>query len=170
MTENIIVMPGSSRVDLPALQAIAREFGWKVDVAHDLGEVAVAQANRKTVAVLVHRDSLGRGHSWPDTIRLLRRALPEGRVVACHGFAESIDWPQLCDAGAFHALWLPLRENECVKVSVSFGKRRSGSPFRKSIWKLFPPGYSASRGPVAFQSDPGRTALQPAQLLLHPTD
>jgi hypothetical protein len=40
-------------------------------------------------------------------------------VIACHGFAESIDWPELCDAGAFHTLWLPLKENE-VRQSLGF--------------------------------------------------
>jgi len=45
--------------------------------------------------------------------------LPEARLVACHGLAESIDWPELCDAGAFHALGLPLNEDE-VRSSLGF--------------------------------------------------
>jgi hypothetical protein len=90
-----------------------------VDIAHDLGEIAGAQADRKTVAAFVHHDFLGREYSWVEAIRRLRLTLPEVRVIACHGFAESIDWPELSDAGAFHALWLPLKENE-VRQSLGF--------------------------------------------------
>jgi len=61
----------------------------------------------------------GISRAWVDAVRLLRLALPKARLVACHGFAESIDWPQLCDAGAFHALGLPLKENE-VRRSLGF--------------------------------------------------
>jgi hypothetical protein len=113
MTGNIIVMPGSARLDLRTLQAVAGDFGWAVKVAGDMGEASEAQA------VLFHRDALGSGCSWVDAVRLLRRALPEARLVACHGFAEPIDWPELCDAGAFHALGLPLKENE-VRRSLGF--------------------------------------------------
>jgi len=119
MTDNIIVMPGSTQPDLLALQSVAGGFGWTVEIAHELGVVAATRADRKTVAALVHRDSLSGGRSWVESIRLLRRALPEVRVIACHGFAESIDWPALSDAGAFHALWLPLKENE-VRQSLGF--------------------------------------------------
>lgn len=119
MTENIIVVPGSARVDLTALRAVAGDFGWAVDVAHDLCELAAAQKNRKTVAVLFSRDAVGSGHSWIGTTMKLKLALPQVRLVACHAFPESIDWPELCDAGAFHALWLPLKENE-VRRTLGF--------------------------------------------------
>jgi len=118
MAENIIVVPGSVPIDLPALRTVAGDFGWAVDVAHDLSEVAAAQAYGKTVAVLFCRDALGPEYGWLETILRLRLALPQVRLVACHAFPESIDWPELCDAGAFHALWLPLKENE---VRRTFG-------------------------------------------------
>lgn len=113
MTGNIIVMPGSAYLDLQALQTVAREFGWAVTVAGDLSDAASAQA------VLFYRDALGPGCSWLDAVRLLRLVLPETRLIACHGFAETIDWPELCDAGAFHVLGLPLRASE-VRRSLGF--------------------------------------------------
>jgi hypothetical protein len=113
MAGNIIVMPGSARLDLQALQAVAGEFGWAVRVAKDLREAGSAQT------VLFYRDALGPGCSWLDAVRQLRLALPGARLVACHGLWESIDWPELCDAGAFHALGLPLRANE-VRKSLGF--------------------------------------------------
>jgi len=117
MINNIVVMPGPACFDLVTLQSVAKEFGWAVEVAEDLREVAAAQANRRTIAVLFHREAFGYC-SWIDAVQRLKFALPEARAVAFHGFAEPIDWPGLCDAGAFHALWLPLKEDD---VRQSFG-------------------------------------------------
>lgn len=113
MAENIIVMPGSARLDLQALQAVAGEFGWAVKVVGDLRDAASART------VLFYRDALGPGCSWLDAVRRLKGALPGVRLIACHGLAESIDWPELCEAGAFHALGLPLSANE-VRKSLGF--------------------------------------------------
>src|ERR1700683_2989710 len=113
MTGNILGVPGSAYLELQALQTVAREFGWAVTVAGDLRDAASAQA------VLFYRDALGPRCSWLEAVRLLRRALPDTRLIACHGFAEAIDWPELCDAGAFHALGLPLSASE-VRRSLGF--------------------------------------------------
>jgi hypothetical protein len=130
MTNNIVVMPGPGRVDLSLLRSVARDFEWEVDVFHDFREAAVAQAYRKTGALLFHRDALGSGCSWLEAIRVLRLAVPDVRLIPCHGFSELVDWQELSVAGAFHALWLPLRENE-VRRTLGFvwgaEKRRAGS-------------------------------------------
>src|ERR1019366_6736360 len=89
-----------------------------------------ARSNRTTVAVLFGKEALGPGYSRLETIRLLRLALPKARLVVCHGFSETIDWPELSDAGAFHELWLPLRENE-VRLCLGFlreAERRVAMP------------------------------------------
>jgi hypothetical protein len=109
----IAVMPGSARLDLQALKAVAADFGWTVKVASDLRDAASAQA------VLFHRDALGAGYSWLDAVQKLRRELPGTRLIACHGLSEAFDWPQLSDAGAFHALGLPLRASE-IRQSLGF--------------------------------------------------
>jgi hypothetical protein len=113
MSANLIVMPGSAKLDLQTLQGAAAEFGWAVTVADDLCDAGSAHA------VLFHRDALGPGCSWLEAVGRLKLALPEARLICCHGFAEAIDWPALCDAGAFHALGLPLRANE-VRRSLGF--------------------------------------------------
>ncbi len=112
LTNPVVIVPGSNRVDLRALRSLAREFGWGIEVAADICEVAAAQKRWKPVALLFFSDSLGPGYSWVETIRLLRRTLPGVRLVACHGFSEPLDWPELSEAGAFHSLRLPLTENE----------------------------------------------------------
>jgi hypothetical protein len=109
---NIIIMPGPGGIDSCALQAIAAEFGWTIDVTGDLCEVAAIRKFRNTVAVFYCHDALGSGYSWLETTRLLRNALPQVRLVACHGFSEPIDWTELSEAGSFHELWLPLKETE----------------------------------------------------------
>ncbi len=118
MAENIIVMPGRACFDFRIVHGSAQGFGWTIEVADDLHAAAVIQASRKTIAVLFHREALG-SCSWQDGIRALRRTLPDVRPIACHGFSESADRPGLCDAGAFHSLWLPMKEDE-VRRALGF--------------------------------------------------
>jgi hypothetical protein len=143
MFENIILMPGPTCFNLGAVHGIAQGFGWTVETADDIHKLAAAQAHRRTTAILFHREAFG-SCSWLDALRLMRLALPGVRPIACHGFSEPVDWPTLCDAGAFHSLWLPLKEDE-VRRSLGFiwqaEKRRAESaeknllfvPARKAI-------------------------------------
>lgn len=119
MTGNVLVVSGSGRVDLRMLDKVARDFGWAIETAHDISDAAVARANRNIVAVLFCRDALNAESSWLETIRRFRRALPAVRLIACSEFSTFLDWPQLCEAGAFHTLWLPLKENE-VRQALGF--------------------------------------------------
>jgi hypothetical protein len=119
MPENITLMLGTARLDLPLLRAIAGEFGWVVNEARNLREASSPGLQGGTAAVLFHRDALGHDHSWLDAVRLIRTALPDVRLIACYGFSESINWPELSEAGVYHSLWLPLKENE-VRQSLGF--------------------------------------------------
>ena len=65
-----------------------------------------------------HRSAFG-SCSWVDAVHLVRSVLPEVRQIACPAFSEWVDWPSLSDAGAFHTLWLPMKENE-VRQSLGF--------------------------------------------------
>jgi len=113
LAENVITfLPGARRVNTGPLESVAREFGWVVDRATDLREIAALRKWRRPVALFVFRDALGPDYSWLEAIRLLRLTLPDVRLIACHEFSEAVDWPALCDAGAFHEIHLPLQENE----------------------------------------------------------
>lgn len=118
-TENVILMTRADKDRHTILHTLAADFGWTVKVTSDLSAVTAAQANCMTAAVFFCHDALGPGYSRQETIRLLRAALPQARLVVCHGFSETIDWPELSDAGAFHELWLPLQENE-VRLCLGF--------------------------------------------------
>jgi hypothetical protein len=130
MTENVVLMMGSARDGHSTLNAVAADFGWTVEITNDLDSVAATQTNNTTVALFFGHDALGQGYSRLETIRLLRGALPQVRLVVCHGFSETIDWPELSDAGAFHELWLPLQENEvrlCLGFVMEDKKRIAGA-------------------------------------------
>lgn len=117
MTRTIVVMPGRASFNLKVLHSVARDFGWGVKVAEDLGALCSAQRAEKLTAVLFHRSAF-KSPSWLDALRPVASALPGVRPIACHEFSDAPDWPGLCGAGAFHSLWLPLKEEE---VRQSFG-------------------------------------------------
>jgi hypothetical protein len=113
----IIALKGSACFNLATVRSVAREFGWEVETANGLSPAIAALRDGSLAAVLFHRDAFG-SCSWAEATRLLSSALPKVCLIPCHDFSEPIDWPELCDAGAFHSLWLPLKESE---VRQSFG-------------------------------------------------
>jgi hypothetical protein len=135
MTRTIVVMPGRAIFNLKVLHSVARDFGWGVKLAENLSTLGSARRGEKPAAVLFHRSAF-ESHSWLDALRPVKSALPGIRPIACHEFSDAPDWPELCGAGAFHALWLPLKEGE---VRQSFGfvaeaeNRESRAPGRLPI-------------------------------------
>ncbi len=117
MGANVIVLTGPTRVDLASVHEAADAFGWAVNIAETPGDVALIDRD-EVVAILFHRDAFSPRYSWCDAIRFLHALLPGVPIIAMRGFSEAVDWPQLSDAGAFHSLWLPLKESE---VRQSFG-------------------------------------------------
>lgn len=138
MSDNIAVMPGPGQVDLPLLRSVASEFGWTVKIAHGPREITAVDVRKRASVVLFHRETFGSGYSWGETIHRLKQELPAARLIACHGFAESVDWPALSEAGAFHSLWLPMKESE-VRRSLGFvwevnrRSRESASDLREPV-------------------------------------
>jgi hypothetical protein len=112
MDTQVIIMPGSNRVDMPLLKAAADDFGWTVHIAKDVRELTAAQDSGKVAALLFQHDSIAGGSSWLETISYLKAVAPELRLVPCNHFSEAIDYPKLCRAGIFYALWMPLHRNE----------------------------------------------------------
>jgi hypothetical protein len=110
--ETLVVMPGFSEAFATTLSLVAQEFGWSVETASGPEQAATIAQNRRVAAVFFHREAFGNACSWRDALRRLRTTLPEAHLIPCYGFSDPIDWDQLRDAGAFHSLWLPLKENE----------------------------------------------------------
>jgi hypothetical protein len=119
MELQIVVMPGSNRVDMPLLRGAAQDFGWAIQIARDADELTAVRARGKVGAVLFQQDSLGFGYSYLEMIAMLRELVSDTRLVACNHFSEQEDYPKLCRAGLFGALWMPLRQNE-VRQCLGF--------------------------------------------------
>jgi DNA-binding NtrC family response regulator len=115
----LVIMQGADRLELPLLRAAAEEYGWPVQNAGSVNELLHLRKRGKIGAVLFHKDSLGRGGALLGTILQLKNAAPEARLIACNHFSETADYPKLCRAGLFHALWLPLKESE-VRQCLGF--------------------------------------------------
>lgn len=112
MSETIVVMLEDPS-DVAGLTATAAEMGWRTEIVREPAAVEHA------IAVFVDRSFIEPDCSWPEAVRRMRNTLPASHIVVCHGFSEAIDWEELADAGAFHALALPLKPNE-VHQSLGF--------------------------------------------------
>ncbi|HWE51311.1 MAG TPA: hypothetical protein VG273_16080 [Bryobacteraceae bacterium] len=77
-----------------------------------MNEIAAFMQGRRIVALLVSKDALGPGNTWTEIIQRLKGSLPDVNLVTCHGFSDPINWEELSAAGVFHAIHLPLKENE----------------------------------------------------------
>ncbi len=152
MAQKIIVMAGSGQFDLPRLHAVAADFGFEVETAPDLSDLPTTAA-----AVLFHRDAFGPVCSWFDAIGLLRARVPDARLIPCLGFSEAIDWDALTDDGAYHALWLPLRESE-LRQCLGFVWDSEQHPALVEFNRIFPGrSHSPSHSPASIHSS-GRAA------------
>lgn len=131
MTNGTVILLGN----LPpgALDRVASEFGWSVENVRSLDRVRDMSADRKFVAVLFEPYSLGL--SWSLALRSVLDAAPTALPIACHRFSDVIDWPELADAGAFHALSSPFNERE-LRQSLGFIWARRFERHQNPLLKL----------------------------------
>lgn len=125
MPNGTVVLAGSLPVEALKLHPLAAEFGWSIKQASSLRGLAELNANGNLVAVLFNPRDLAL--PWEQALRGVLDAAPGALPILCHGFAETIDWPQAAEAGAFHSLQLPFDLGE-VRQSLGFAweaKRRS---------------------------------------------
>jgi DNA-binding NtrC family response regulator len=117
MIKPTVVFLGDLSAQAAAVADLAREFGWSIEPAAGLEQLRQVGIARQIVAVVFDAASLGLGVE--QALRALRKAVPNARFIPCHRFSEVVDWPTLADAGAFHALALPLDRGE-VRQSLGF--------------------------------------------------
>ena len=67
--DSIIVMPGSGWLDSPALNTVAGEFGWTVEMTADLREMP---RRRHITGPLPYSFTDALGCAWLDAVQLLR--------------------------------------------------------------------------------------------------
>lgn len=97
-------------------QAIA-EFPWSLEDADGFRRLSDLHRERRVVAVLFEPYTFDL--TWNEALRSVREAAPTALPIACHRFSDVIDWPQLAEGGAFHALRLPFDERE-LRQSLGF--------------------------------------------------
>ncbi len=99
------------------LADLAGEFGWSVDTATDFNGLKELRRNRNVVAILF--DSRSLGLSVLQALESARAIAPQAQLIPCYRFSEVVNWPDLAEAGAFHALALPFDTRE-IRQSLGF--------------------------------------------------
>lgn len=117
MADGMVVSLGMPPVEGLTLDSLALEFGWSFEIAGDLEQLQKLGSSRSLVAILF--DAHGLGLSWEQALRLIGAAAAPALLIPCHRFSDVVNWRDLADAGAFHALALPLSPSE-VRQSLGF--------------------------------------------------
>jgi DNA-binding NtrC family response regulator len=117
MTQPTVVLLGDLSIEMAAVSGSVREFGWSMEAAASLDQLRQLGRARSIVAVIL--DAKGLGLTLEQALRAAQKAAPNARLIACHRFSDRVDWPELAEAGAFHALAVPLDRDE-VRQSLGF--------------------------------------------------
>jgi hypothetical protein len=117
MARGTIVFLGSPQVETGALVDLAPEFGWSLEIAAGLDALRELSAGGNLVAVLFDAHALGL--PWKHALDLVRGAAAPALPIPCHRLSDRVNWPELAEAGAFHALALPFDRSE-VRQSLGF--------------------------------------------------
>lgn len=117
MTRETVVLLGNFPFEAPAFRRAVEEAGWTLEVANDFDGLREMSTFRRPAAILL--DAPGQGLSWQEALQTARQVDPEALLIACHRFSESLNWPALAEAGAFHSLALPFDASE-VRQSLAF--------------------------------------------------
>lgn len=116
MPQPTVVLLGLS-IELPAVSDLVGEFGWSMEIAAGVDQLRQLGKARNVIAVLL--DARGLGLTVERALRVAQKAAPNARLIPCHRFSDRVDWPELAEAGAFHALAVPLDRDE-VRQSLGF--------------------------------------------------
>jgi hypothetical protein len=116
MRETVCLLGNASAEQL-SMGRLAAESGWSFEHAGNVPKLREIGGERAVVAVLIDAGALG--VSIRDALRAVSEALPKALPIVCHKSSETILWSELADAGAFHALLMPLCESE-VRQSLGF--------------------------------------------------
>jgi hypothetical protein len=95
----------------------AVEFGWSVESAANLAELRKMSRSGYLVAVFFDAETLCL--PWDRALKSVREVAPAALPVVCRKFSDTVSWPDLVEAGAFHAVSLPLDPIE-VRHSLGF--------------------------------------------------
>ena len=113
----IVVIFGNISVENLELDSLVAQFGCSFRKVTSFDELRDLCIHEPVAVVLIDRNTLK--ISWNEALGVLRKAASTALPIVCHRFSERIDWPVLAEAGAYHALLLPLNSGE-VRQSLGF--------------------------------------------------
>ena len=117
----VIVSLGSLPID-KGLRSVAQEFGWSLVRVPARRQIQKTCKAFDVVAILFEPKAIAA--SWQEALKIVQAEAPGALPIVCHRFSESLPWPELAHAGAFHELWLPFDLGE---VRQSWGFVQSAS-------------------------------------------
>lgn len=117
MMHGTVVLLGNLPFETPALNRLVPEFGWSLETASDLCQLRNIAAVRRPVAILLDAHTLGMPCKM--ALEAVREVDPSALLIVCHRFSDDLNWHELAQAGAFHALALPFNLSE-VRQSLAF--------------------------------------------------
>ena len=117
MAHGTVVLLAGPPAERVTLEKLLSGFGWSLEVAESLDDLAALALGQSPVAVLFSPAHLAL--PWNHALRGVLRAAPGAFAILCHRFGDPIDWPQVAEAGAFHSLLMPFSESE-VRQSMGF--------------------------------------------------
>jgi hypothetical protein len=129
MNQGNVVLVGSLPIGHLALDHLIAEFGWTLQEADGLRNLAELSVDHNLEVVLFSPKHLVL--PWEQALRAVLDAAPRALPILCHTFGEPIDWQQAADAGVFHSLPVPFDARE-VRQSLGFAwaAKRRPAPVR----------------------------------------
>jgi DNA-binding NtrC family response regulator len=112
-----VVLFGNFAVEHRLLDQAAIQFGWSFKIAKSIRRLRDLGARSEVVAVISDLTLLA--EPWEAALRAVRVAAPNALPIICQRFSDTVAWPELAAAGAFHAISLPLNPCE-VRQSLGF--------------------------------------------------
>lgn len=117
MTHSTVIFLGNAGPGIDGLEATVCEFGWTLETAADLDKLRALSEERTVIAIIF--DSRSLDLRAEDALRRIRSLDSEALLIPCLRFSDSANWPDLAEAGAFHAISLPFSPGE-VRQSLAF--------------------------------------------------
>src|ERR1700722_6338720 len=97
-----IVLLGCPNHECETFGHHAVEFGWRTESAATMQDLRELSKIRNLIAIFF--DAQAMGLTWDQALNSVRNIAPAALPIACHKFSGVFPWPELAEAGAFHAV------------------------------------------------------------------
>ncbi len=124
ITKKAVVLLGDLSSGPSPLGDVIQSFGWALEQVSNFENLRKLYRDRPVVAVLFEPNTLG--IAWKEALSRIIEAAPDALPMVCQRFSETVVWPDLAEAGAFHSLSLPLDARE-LRQSLGFVWTAKGS-------------------------------------------